>query len=212
MAAVGATPLPDVAHHGSDGQCCLAVGFVVARNAARGLGNGGAHQQGDQQSGQPDDKECRLPAFDLAEQRHAQNIQRLHVGDHRTAQHVGEPGADGDAQHVDRQGAPQHRARKIVGDHRVGGRAQGRLADADAHSSKEQGPERLGETAQRGHKAPHGDAQRDQVAPVTAVGDARQGNAHDHAIQKREGLRQQQHEDHVPGVQARRGRVCARWC
>ena len=58
-------------------------------------------------------------------------------------------------------------------------------ADADAKARQEQLPEVLRHTAHGRHAAPHGKRQRDQVAPVPAIGEQRNRHAQ-RGIEERE--------------------------
>ena len=84
-----------------------------------------------------------------------------------------------DARVVDRDRGGALLRREVVGDERVRGRAARRLADADADARERQVQVGLRRARERGHRAPHREADRDQVAAHAVVGPARDRDAGD---------------------------------
>ena len=81
------------------------------------------------------------------------------------------------AQRVDAERGGAFARRVVVRDQRMRRRAAAGLADADADARDGQLPEVLRHAGQCRHRAPQGQREADEIAPVAAIGPQREGDA-----------------------------------
>ena len=110
---------------------------------------------------------------------------RVPAIDDQTADAEAEPGAEVDAARVDaeRRGAP--RRREVVGEQRVSGGVGACLAHADTDARQGELREAACDAGERGHHAPAGEAEGDELAPIPDVGQTPERDAED-GIEDRE--------------------------
>ena len=129
----------------------------------------------------------RLANGQQDEQRHRQARQAHHDESRAPVEGLIEPSAADETQQdadrhsggEDRQRCAASAIRKQIGDHGVGCGPGSRLADGDAHASRQKLAEAAGQAAERGHTAPHREACGNDIAARGFVGQSRDRQAGD---------------------------------
>ena len=150
----------------------------LRHRAALRLGDRQPQHSGERDAGQAGGIERHPPAIVLVD-----------VAADEIAEEDAEIGADG----VDAERARALVLVEEIGDHRLRGGRAGGFADADADPRQRQRRRRSRHAAQHRHRAPERKGDRDDVAAVEPVGDARDGNAEQRIEQHEAEAREQAH-------------------
>ena len=146
--------------------------------AARRLLDGEEERERKDHPGHADGHECITPAEGLL--------------DEATEQEA-EDDSEVEARRIEAEGSGALGGRVVVADHRVRRRAAAGLTETDADPREQQLQVVLREPRERGHAAPNGDRERDDVLSIAAVRPVGDRNARGH-IDQREGESGQQTE------------------
>ena len=127
------------------------------------------HPQGEEQAGETDGEERRLPA-DQPERPAAGEVRVPRLDDDGADQQR-DAAAEVEAARINRQRRRPPLAREPVGQHRERRRTRRCLADADADACRAQLDEARRQARQHGHPRPDGEAEAEQPRPHPVVGE-----------------------------------------